>query len=178
MKKTMLGIFVVVGVGLAACSSPAVSAPTFPQVQDAEVPVPTAEKAPERPTTGTWGEQITWEDGIAVIVTAPVPFTPSKYAAGNDGERAVLIKITVLNNSKNNYDFNNFVFGPTATFNGSNISTITDLQNLDYPSSNTVLPGKNFSYSVAYSITKKEGDLQLEFQSDFMSEKAIYTGKV
>lgn len=50
-----------------------------------------------------FGVPFTYADGLVVEVAPPVPFTPSRNAAGGDGNAAVLLEVTITNGTERTY---------------------------------------------------------------------------
>jgi hypothetical protein len=42
--------------------------------------------------------------------------------------------------------------------------------------SGTVMPGKSFTYSMAYAVGAQPGELQMTFQPNFQGDKAVFVG--
>jgi hypothetical protein len=129
------------------------------------------------PATAAFGQRITFDDGLAVEVTAPQPYRPSRYSAGHDADRAVTFDITVVNGSDEPYDAVTTMVN--ATHGGRQVSRIFDSANggSENPAG-TVLPGKSTTFTVALSLPETAGELQLEVSPGFLGEPAIFTGQV
>lgn len=164
-----------VAFALAGCSStPAVNTGS---VGPASGSAPAASSA--APSTPTWGQRYTWPSGVAVEIANPAPCKPSSSAAPANIARAVLLRMTVVNGSQKPFDVG-LLSAPTVQFASANATQITDLGG---PCGNggmetaTVLPGKTYSFAIAYSVTTGQGDMQVELQPDFGSDKAVFVGK-
>jgi hypothetical protein len=144
--------------------------------EDLSGPTPIAAGA-AAPTVAAFGQRVTFDDGLAVEVTTPQPYKPSRYAAGHDGDRAVTFDITVVNGSDEPYDA--VMTMVNATHGGRQVSRIYDSANggSENPAG-TVLPGKSTTFTVALSLGEAVGDLQLEVAPDFLGDPAIFTGQV
>jgi hypothetical protein len=157
-------------------SGPApVAAPAAPGPQPAvEAEQPAGAAAP---AVAAFGQRVTFDDGLAVEVTAPQLYQPSRYAAGHDGDRAVRFDITVVNGSREPYDAVTTMV--SATHGGRQVSRIFDSANggSENPTG-TVLPGKSTTFTIALSLSEDVGDLQLEVNPGFLGEPAIFTGQV
>lgn len=134
-------------------------------------------------TSGTtapvpFGQTVTVSD-IAYSVSMPAAFTPSSSAAslGGDIARAVKVDVTITNNGSTPFAFNPFVVGAKATAAGADAPAITDIEKkVGTTSSSTILPGKNITYTVAFSVPKQKGDLQVELSPSALGSPAVFTG--
>lgn len=128
----------------------------------------------------TWGERFTWESGVAVKVAKPATCTPSEFASVGNNERAVKFTVTVINNSDEPVNTVDLTPSGDATFNDRKAETIFD-SGSDCGDggmeSATVLPGKKYSYEVAYAVGQKPGELQLVFKP-ILGQEAVFVGKV
>jgi hypothetical protein len=179
LRVTVAGLIAAPLALLAACGPTAnkgsVSNATAnsPGNTQAEAPAPAAD-AP------TWGKRYTWEDGLAVEVAAPAACEPGEYAVPDGIERAVKFTVTVVNGTNEPFDAVLLTIGGDAQFDGKKAETIIDIDGpcdsigLD---SGTVMPGKTFTYEVAYAVGPEPGEMQLTFQPAFNSDKAVYTGQ-
>ncbi|MBN6035995.1 hypothetical protein [Amycolatopsis sp. 195334CR] len=127
----------------------------------------------------TWGKRYTWESGLAVDVTAPAACKPSDSAAPPNIERAVKITVTVTNGTSEPFDATLLSLGGDAQFNGARADQVYDFggECAGGLESATVLPGKTFTYSVAYAVGPQPGEMQISFQPAFGADKAIYVGE-
>ncbi|GAA5134778.1 DUF4190 domain-containing protein [Pseudonocardia adelaidensis] len=159
--------------GPAPIAAPAVPGPAGQQpVIEAERPA-----GATGPLTTAFGQRATFDDGLAVEVSTPQPYKPSRYAAGHDGDRAVTFDITVVNGSDEPYDAVMTVVN--ATHGGRQVSRIFDSANggSENPAG-TVLPGKSTTFTIALSLGEAVDELQLEVTPGFLGEPAIFTGQV
>ncbi|MCO1577922.1 DUF4352 domain-containing protein [Crossiella sp. SN42] len=129
--------------------------------------------------TPTWGKRYTWPDGLAVEVAKPVACKPGKYASPSTVERAVKVSVTVVNGTREPVQTGLLLGLTDAQFDGREARSVTDFNGpcgtgLD---SGTVLPGKSFTYEVAYAVGAKPGELQLAFQPGFGKDKAVFVGQ-
>jgi len=152
--------------GPAPVGAPAVSGPAPGQQPAAE-----AEQS-----TAAFGQRVTFDNGLAVEVTEPQAYRPSRYAAGHDGDRAVKLDVTLINDS--NEPFDAILTQVKVIHGGRQASQIFDANGGTENPQGTVLPGKSMTFSVALSLDEPLGDLQVEIAPDFLGEPAIFTGKV
>ncbi|MPY96831.1 MAG: hypothetical protein GEU97_02330 [Actinophytocola sp.] len=128
----------------------------------------------------TWGERFTWESGVTVRVSKPATCTPSEFAGVGNNERAVKFAVTVISDSDESVNTVDLTPSGDATFNDRKAETIFD-SGSDCGdggmASTTVLPGKKYSYDVAYAVGQKPGELQLVFDP-MLGQEAVFIGKV
>ncbi|WP_438853899.1 hypothetical protein [Agromyces sp. M3QZ16-3] len=118
---------------------------------------PAAEPAAEAaaaPDITPLGGTFTYDDGVAITVSAPTPYTPSEYAAGATHPNNVTITFTVANNSAETLELLSM---PEVTSGGVAGESITDLTNESvtlepFGGNADVLPGQTFSWTMAYSL--------------------------
>lgn len=135
--------------------------------------------AGQAPSQGVaaFGERVTFDDGVAVEVTAPQAFTPGRYALGNERDRAVSFEVTIFNGSDQPLDAVTTVV--RATHGGRDAPLIFDSQKgMSGPPQGTVLPGKSITFPVAVSIGKDDADLQIDVTPGFIRDPAIFSGRV
>ncbi|MGY1666989.1 hypothetical protein [Geodermatophilus sp. SYSU D00696] len=135
----------------------------------------TSEEPPSAAVNPRFGQTYTYENGLAVTVAPPQPYTPSDSAAV--GEPAppsfVVFDVTVANGTQANYD--------PATFMATMQSGTTEGQQV-YDSANgiggtpstTLLPGRESTFRLAFGATHPN-DLVLEVTPGFDYESAIFT---
>lgn len=129
--------------------------------------------------TPSWGKQYTWANGLAVEVAAPVACTPGQYAAPPNIVRAVKFKVTITNGTTAAFETALLSLGNDAQFNGQRAERIFDTSggcDSTFDSA-TVLPGKTYTYEVAYSVGAQPGEMQLVFEPSFNSDKAAFVGR-
>lgn len=129
--------------------------------------------------TPTWGKRYTWPDGLAVEVAAPAPCKPSKSAAVPAGTRAMKFTVTLVNGTGKPVDAVVLGMGVDVQFNGRKADSITDIggpcgQGFG---SGTVLPGKTFTFDMAYGLGPAPGELQMAFQPHLGQDKAVFVGQ-
>lgn len=136
----------------------------------------TTTPAPAPATNPKFGEAFTWEDGIAVTIGAPTPFTPDEFAielAGGESAAYLAFEVTVVNGSSANFDPSMF----TTTLQSANVEAeeIFDSGNgFGGSPSTTLLPGREAKFKIGYGVTDP-ADLVLEVSPSFEHEDAIFT---
>lgn len=126
--------------------------------------------APEYPNVG---ESFQFDDGLIITLVSIEPYQPSGSAAGDDQERNVLVTTKIRNEGVQAYQFNDFVVGPTVTHKGVPASSITDLGKLRITPLTSVLPGREFTFTDAFSIGS-QGEMQLEYKLEMWGDNAIF----
>jgi hypothetical protein len=127
----------------------------------------------------TWGKRFTWANGLSVDVAAPVACTPGQYAAPPSITRAVKFEITITNGTTAAFETALMSVGTDAQFNGQKADMVFDSSggcDSTFDSA-TVLPGKTYTFHVAYSVGAQPGEMQLVFEPTFNSEKAAFVGR-
>ncbi|WP_086666500.1 hypothetical protein [Lentzea kentuckyensis] len=127
----------------------------------------------------TWGERYTWANGLSVDVAAPVACTPGQYSAPPNITRAVKFKVIITNGTSAAFETALLLLGNDAQYNGQKAERIFDTSGacggtLDTA---TVLPGKTYTYEVAYSVGAQPGEMQLVFEPSFNADKAAFVGQ-
>lgn len=114
---------------------------------------------PEAPDAGNLrlGETMTWDDGVALTVSVPEPYTPSDFAVGATQANHVVFTLTITNNSAE--DLQPLPL-PTLSSGDQEVSQIVDLgsdllnpaDDVGIPPTATVEPGGSVSWRVAWSL--------------------------
>ncbi len=127
----------------------------------------------------TWGKRYTWANGLSVDVAAPAACTPGPYAAPPNIARAVRFKVTVTNGTSAAFETALLSLGDDAQFNGQKAAKVFDSSggcDSTFDSA-TVLPGKTYTFDVAYSVGAQPGEMQIVFEPTFNSDKAAFVGQ-
>ncbi|MEU0469563.1 hypothetical protein ABZ215_36665 [Amycolatopsis sp. NPDC006131] len=129
----------------------------------------------------TWGQRYTWDDGLAIEVSAPSTCKPSQYAFPQNVQRAVKFKVTITNGTDKPYEAAALGFGTDAQFNSTKAESVFDsggpCGDGGAMQSATILPGKSFSFEQAYAVGPQPGEMQLAFQPTFGADKAVFLGQ-
>jgi hypothetical protein len=155
-------------------AAPSAAAPEAPGA-------PADASTPEESTTGAFGQNITWPDGVAVTVSEPKAYRPSSSAATDQAAaRYVSMTVTVTNGSDKNIEATGTTLAATA--NGTPADQVFDsAKGIGGSPSSTVLPRKSITYTVAFGLPAKEQvDLQVEVRPSFGLgyQPAIFTGQI
>ncbi|MDX8146232.1 hypothetical protein SK854_29250 [Lentzea sp. BCCO 10_0061] len=127
----------------------------------------------------TWGKRYSWANGLSVDVAAPVACTPGQYAAPPNIARAVKFEITITNGTSAAFETALMSVGTDAQFNGQKADMVFDSSggcDSTFDSA-TVLPGKTYTFHVAYAVGAQPGEMQLVFEPTFNSDKAAFVGQ-
>lgn len=139
-----------------------------------------AEQTKPQPEVPTWGKRYTWSDGLAVEVSPPVACKPSEFAQPQGVQRAVKFTVLIINDTDEPFDAAMLTIGGDAQFAGKKADPVFDSGGgcgEGGMASATVLPGKTYTYDVAYSVGPAAGEMQLVFEPDFGGDKAVFVGQ-
>jgi len=123
-------------------------------------------------SNASFGETVTYDDGLAVTVSAPEAFTPGEYAVGADQAANVVFTITIANGTSENYD-PSFAY-PSVSSGGVEATDIYDSDSaLDQP--RTAVPaGQSVSWKAAFSVADP-GAVVLQISPDsFDYDDVVY----
>lgn len=119
-----------------------------------------SDEAPADSGQPTFGDTYTWNDGMAVTVGKPQPFTPSEWASIDDenGQHHVF-DVTVVNGTSEAHDA--FEVSLQASSGGEQSGTIFDTDNgIDIPTV-SIQPGKSLNFKVAFTL-KDPSDINMD----------------
>ncbi len=141
---------------------------------------PDAEQ-PEAPVAGdlAFGETMTWDDGVALTVSVPEPYTPSEFAVGATRENTVVFTLTITNNSTE--DLQPLPL-PTLSSGDQEVSQVFDIgsdvfgpgDDVGIPPTATVEPGGSVSWRAAWSLDDPSS-LTLQAAPSFLYPSATFT---
>ncbi|TYL54003.1 DUF2510 domain-containing protein [Agromyces mariniharenae] len=126
-----------------------------------------------------FGDTMTWDDGVALTVSAPEPYTPSPFAVGSTLADNVVFTMTITNNSTENLQPVPF---PTLTSADQEASQIFDVgedlegngDDVGIPPTAIVPPGGSVSWRVAWSVADP-ASLTMEASPSFAYANATFT---
>jgi hypothetical protein len=126
------------------------------------------------PANPQLGQTYTYENGLAVTVGQPQPYTPSSSAAGADPALpALLFPITIVNGSTENYETSSF--STTLQSGNQEASKIYDTaNNVGSAPSTPTLPGREAAFQIAYAVTNP-ADLVMQVRPEFDYTAIIFT---
>ena len=138
---------------------------------------------PEQPAAPVgnlaFGDTMTWDDGVALTVSAPEAYTPSAFAVGSTLASNVVFTMTITNNSNENLQPVPF---PTLTSGDQEASQIFDVgedlegngDDVGIPPTAIVPPGGSVSWRVAWSVADP-ASLTMEASPSFAYANATFT---
>lgn len=142
-----------------------------------------ADPAPEPPQTDAgslaFGETMTWDDGVALTVSAPEPYTPSEFAVGATRANHVVVTLTLTNGSTE--DLQPLPL-PSMSAGDQEVSQVVDLGNdllgpaddVGIPPTATIEPGGSISWRVAWSVDDPSS-LTLQVAPHLLYPSATFT---
>jgi hypothetical protein len=125
-------------------------------------------------STATFGKTYTWEDGIAVTVSAPEPFKRSEYAAGGEDAAAyVAFTITVVNGTSAPFDVS--MFTASAQSGNTEAESVFDTENkLEGSPSTKLLAGREAKFRMGFGVSDP-ADIVLEIAPSFEHNSVLFT---
>lgn len=132
----------------------------------APAPAPTAQ-APgataEESVPATFGQTVTYDDGMQIAVSEPLPFTPSAEAAGLEGDLALSFTVTIYNGTSADYELFPFTL---VTADGQPGSAVVDEANSmpGVPPVATLAPGQTVTSIEGYSFPDAAGSSAVIYQ--------------
>ena len=174
--RTILAATAAAALLLTSCAAPKVNTGS---VSPASGGAPTSAAAADAKKPPTWGERYTWPNGVAIEVGAPATCKPGQYAQPPKIVRAVTVAVTVVNSSDKPFDAT-LLSVANATFAGEKAESVFDSGGKCKDSTMnaaTVLPGKTLKLDMSFAVAKDPGELQIEFQPDFIGDKAVFVGQ-
>ncbi|GAA4884557.1 hypothetical protein [Actinomycetospora straminea] len=141
----------------------------------ATTPAASAPAAPAAPATTAvgFGQTFTYADGLAVSVSEPASYDPSRYAAGNSNPYAYSVTVRITNNTGAAFD--PVLLQAAMSTGGAPASQIFDAET-GTPPQNQLQPGRTMTYEVAFSTTTNSGEAQVDITPSFDHEPAVFTG--
>ncbi|WP_136709588.1 hypothetical protein [Agromyces sp. H66] len=184
-------IAVVVGIVVLVTSLIASLGTVVDEIDDAIPDVPVlplpGEDAPGEDAPGAdpdagplaFGETMTWDDGVAITVSAPEPYIPSDFAVGASQANHVVFTLTITNDSAE--DLQPLPL-PTVSSGEQEVSQIFDLGNdllepgddVGIPPAVVIEPGGSVSWRAAWSLDDPSA-LTLEVAPSFLYPNATFT---
>jgi hypothetical protein len=150
-------------------------------VNNGSGPAAPAQAPAEQKQAPTWGQTYKWSSGLTVEIAAPAACKPSKTAHPQNAARAIKVTYKITNGTDKPFSTSVLSGMTDVQFAGTKAETLIDVSGPCKAGigleSSTILPGKSFSYDVAYAVTKDPGELQISLQPDFMEDKAIFVGQ-
>ncbi len=150
-------------------TAPTTTAPTT-TAPTTTAPTTTTTPTPENPV---FGQTYEWEDGLAVSVSPPTPFTPSDTAAFDPAPTFVSFEIKIVNGTSEIFD--PLLFSTTMQSGNTEASQVFDSeQGVGGSPSTPVLPGREVVFRQAYGVNDP-ADLVMQVSPSFDHDPAIFT---
>jgi hypothetical protein len=144
-------------------------------------PVPTqGPEGSESPDVGTsdglaFGDTMVWDDGVAMTVSGPEPFSPSDLSAGADQAEDLVFTLTITNDSSENVQP---VVLSTLSSDGTEATRIFDVGaeggQVGIPPTTAVLPGESITWREAWSVADA-GSLTMQTAPSIQYEQVVFT---
>lgn len=155
--------------------------PAFPLPGQEDPDADPAPEQPQAPDAGAlaFGETMTWDDGVALTVSAPEPYTPSDLAVGATRANHVVFTLTLTNGSTE--DLQPLPL-PSMSAGDQEVSQVVDLGNdllgprddVGIPPTATIEPGGSISWRAAWSLDDPSS-VTLEVAPNFLYPSATFT---
>lgn len=145
------------------------------------VPVFPQPEQPGSPAEGdlAFGDTMTWDDGVALTVTGPEPYSPSDFAVGATLENNVVFTLTITNNSTE--DVQTLPL-PSLSAGDQEVSQIFDVgsdliepgDDVGIPPTATIEPGGSVTWRAAWSLDDPSS-LTLQVAPNLLYPSATFT---
>ena len=120
-----------------------------------------------------FGDTWEYEDGLAITVSTPEPYTPGEYASGADQAANVAFTITIVNGTDANFDPSLSI--PDVSSGGTESSRIIDFEGATgLPPSTTVPAGQTVSWQAAFSVADP-AQIVMDISPSFDYDSAVFT---
>jgi hypothetical protein len=186
MKRYTIAVGAILLLALSACSGVSGkqgAAPAAPADQPSAVA--TTKPVAPTPTTppkskviiSSWGQEFAYDNGLAVVISQPVAYIPSEYAAvAGDSVAFARFDVTVTN--KTEEAFEPSMFQVDGTSDGKPMQSVFDTENgLNGPPSAAVLPGKSVTFSVGFGLANP-ADITLDVRPGLRYVSTYWQGVV
>ena len=145
----------------------------------AETPLDQEEPAEEPDTAPVgnlaFGDTMVWEDDVELTVSAPVPYSPTEFAAGATLPNNIVFTMTITNNSTENLEPLPFAQLSSGGQEASQIFDITgDGEDVGVPPTTVILPGESVTWRTAWSVADP-ASLTMQIAPSFAYEDAVFT---
>lgn len=162
----IVALFAFTGCSTAAVAEPdpAASAATAPETEPA---------SQEPPALPTFGETITFSDGLSLSVSTPSDYVPSDTSVGAvEGQASVVYEFVITNGTAENFDPTLVL--ATASSAGTEAEGIFDVgNNIGFPPNTAVIPGATIKWQQAFSVADP-ANVTMEVTVGFTHDPAIF----
>lgn len=121
-----------------------------------------------------FGDAMTWNDGLSLSISEPVPFTPGEFAMGK-GDNNIVFTMVLTNNTKKAFEPSPYI---TISSGGSEAVGIFDMSNpvgnIGNIPQTTILPGQSITWLEGFAV-KDLSSITLEATPSFEYKKTIFT---
>ena len=166
----LIGIAVVIFgviVGLASVQAINESLPTSGSIDSGDTGTADGDASAEN---NAFGDTFTYDDGVAVRVSAPEAYTPGEYSSGADQAASVVFTVTIENGTDANFEPMPY---ETATSGGVEASKVYDSDIESSPT--TVVPaGQSISYRIVFSVADAD-QIVFQMSPSFDYDDVVFT---
>ncbi|KPG80199.1 DUF4190 domain-containing protein [Frigoribacterium sp. RIT-PI-h] len=166
----LIGIAVVIVglvIGLASVQAVNDSLPTSGSIDSGDSGEADSDASAEN---NAFGDTFTYDDGIAVTVSAPEAYTPGEYSSGADQAASVVFTVTIENGTDANFEPMPY---ETATSGGVEASKVYDSDIENSPT--TVVPaGQTITYRVVFSVADAD-QIVFQMSPSFDYDDVVFT---
>ncbi len=130
-------------------------------------------EAPPEPNLSRYAKPFAWEDGLQVVLSAPVPYTPSNDGYVQKAPAYVVTTVTLTNKTGKTFDPSSFLL--SAQSGGREADRIFDYDGgLDSPPSSPLPNGRSITFKAGFGVQDAK-DVVIEVRPDFDHEAVIFT---
>jgi hypothetical protein len=166
----LIGIAVVIVglvIGLASVQAVNDSLPTSGSIDSGDSESADSDASTEN---NAFGDTFTYDDGIAVTVSAPEAYTPGEYSSGADQAASVVFTVTIENGTDANFEPMPY---ETATSGGVEASKVYDSDIESSPT--TVVPaGQTITYRIVFSVADAD-QIVFQMSPSFDYDDVVFT---
>lgn len=166
----LIGIAVVIVglvIGLASVQAVNDSLPTSGSIDSGDSGSADSDTSAEN---NAFGDTFTYDDGIAVTVSAPEAYTPGEYSSGADQAASVVFTVTIENGTDANFEPMPY---ETATSGGVEASKVYDSDIESSPT--TVVPaGQTITYRIVFSVADAD-QIVFQMSPSFDYDDVVFT---
>lgn len=171
MLVTTVVLFIL---ALAALALFGCSAPPATEADPKGVPaMPVVKVEATPPPIPTFGDVVSYSDGLSISVSEPSVYVPTDMAAGMvEGQPVVIFEFVLTNNSDEPFDPSMVI--ASALSGGKKASGVFDTSNdVGFPPATSVIPGESVSWNQAWSVADPL-NITLETTVGFLKDPALF----
>lgn len=170
------------GVLLASCSATEGGASDAAALRGANVPSevpqtepPTLDEPEPKVELAYFGQTYEWADGMALTVSQPEPFKPSRFAAADKGDH-VRFTVTIVNGTGKTYDPASYFWATMQSGNREASEIFDSARGLDGLPGTSILPGREAQFDVGFTVLDPR-DLVYEVQPSVDHDPAYFVSQ-